>query len=254
MPLKNPPAIHRPTQRCPPCWGDKWKQQPPLLLPLQPPGLGGNVPPGFPPPSAVDPLAGGGGRGEAAPRSRGPGAGEARPGAALTSSTGRSPRRSRGSLGEKREAAAAAAARLLRGWGSGFLRPRLAAARGGRTGGGRKLAPSARVPSPESGSPSAVRAREFAATSPGPESRRRAAVCLGPGRWVREERAQLTSAAVAAGRVAPSGQWGNGKECGGFKQNSMSLPGCCQTAGLPRRAEAGRRWGGSEKRGLPSAP
>lgn len=87
MPLKNPPAIHRPTQRCPPCWGDKWKQQPPLLLPLQPPGLGGNVPPGFSPPSAVDPLAGGGGGGEAAPRSRGPGAGEARPGAALTSST-----------------------------------------------------------------------------------------------------------------------------------------------------------------------
>lgn len=61
-------------------------------------------------------------------------------------------------------------------------------------------------------------------------------MCLGPGRWVREEpaRARLTSAAAAAGRVAPSGQWGNGKECGGFKQNSMSLPGCCQTAGLPR--------------------
>lgn len=34
---------------------------------------------------------------------------------------------------------------------------------------------------------------------------------------------RLTSAAAAAGRVAPSGQWGNGKECGGFKQNSMSL-------------------------------
>ena len=57
-----------------------------VLLPLQPPGLGGNVPPGFSPPSAVDPLAGGGG-GEAAPRSLGPAAGEARPGAALTSST-----------------------------------------------------------------------------------------------------------------------------------------------------------------------
>ncbi|ELW67477.1 hypothetical protein TREES_T100002782 [Tupaia chinensis] len=103
--------------------------------------------------------------------------------------------------------------------------------------GERKLAPSARVPSPESlGSPSSVRAREFAATSPGTESQRLAAESLGPGRWVREERARarLTSAAAAAGRVAPSGQWGNGKECGGFKHNSLSLPGCCQTAGLPQ--------------------
>lgn len=68
-------------------------------------------------------------------------------------------------------------------------------------------------------------------------------MCLGPGRWVREEpaRARLTSAAAAAGRVAPSGQWGNGKECGGFKQNSMSLPGCCQTAGLPGAQPARRR-------------
>lgn len=149
---------------------------------------------------------------------------------------------------EKREAAAAARLCWAGAPGSSDLSSRLQGA------GGRKLAPSARVPSPESlGSPSALRAREFAATSPGPESRRRrAAVCLRPGRWVREgrARARLTSAAAAAGRVAPSGQWGNGKECGGFKQNSMSLPGCCQTAGLPRRAEPGRRWDGSEKGAL----
>ncbi|MEJ1284040.1 hypothetical protein NN561_015019 [Cricetulus griseus] len=61
---------------------------------------------------------------------------------------------------------------------------------------------------------------------------------------------RLTSAAAAAGRVAPSGQWGNGKECGGFKQNSMSLPVCCQTPGLSRNPEQ-RVLGRIAKRGYP---
>lgn len=33
MPPKNPPAVHRPTQRYSPCWGDKWKQQLPSSSP-----------------------------------------------------------------------------------------------------------------------------------------------------------------------------------------------------------------------------
>lgn len=77
MPPKGPPGVRSPTQRRSPPLGDKWKEQFPSLPPLQP---------GFP--AARSGLAEGeAAAGCTAPRGGGPGAGEAGPGAVLTSST-----------------------------------------------------------------------------------------------------------------------------------------------------------------------
>ncbi|XP_015360263.1 uncharacterized protein LOC107158314 [Marmota marmota marmota] len=118
-------------------------------------------------------------------------------------------------------------------WGPGCLQPRLAVARGGREEAGAfRARPLPRVPwLPERGACPRVCSHLAGAGESAQSCSVPGAGEVGAGG---ANATRLTSAAAAAGRVAPSGQWGNGKECGGFKQNSMSLPGCCQTAGLPR--------------------